>query len=363
MRLIRRMLRVENLLKKYDTLPVLDGVNFSVSPGEMVFVLGSRGSGKSTLLRAVAGLTEIDAGKIIAGDVEITRLPAQKRSVGFVAQTPAIWPQMTVRENIAFDLEQRRLAPEAVRAAVDSVLARLSVESLGNRRPAQLSAGETQLAALARALVLRPRLLLLDEPFVHLPESERRSFFDLVRRVAGETGACAVCATNDCRLALATADRVAVFSGGKILQTGTPLEVYRRPQSRFAANLFGAANHLAGTIIAAGAGEFLAKTNFGEIRGALVSGNGGEPPPGTPVDVVIRPEALHVDVMPPDENAFAGDIVATAFFGETERCSFVAKDNPTEALMITRLNPTRAEGVFEENVFAWVAPEDVVGIV
>lgn len=353
-------LRVENLGKNLLETAVLDGVCLNVRAGEILGVTGPSGAGKTTLLRCVAGQFPVDAGQVWVGAREVTAEAAHRRGIGAVWQDGALWPHLNVRENVAFALEQLRVPEEEVRRVVHEVLSVVGLDSVGERRPGELSAGQRQRAALARALAIGPAVLLLDEPFTALDARGREEMFLLVRQQCAEHGLAVLWTTRNTRELLARADRVAVLAAGKILQEDSPLALWRRPRSRFVAEWVGGANVLSGTVVQAGAGEFVATTALGEISGALVNPE-REPEPGAPIEVVLRPEALRLDLFAPEENAFAGTVTAVTFFGGAAEVVFQTVQG--ERLRVMELNPrsTNPAGVTAAG-FVWIAPEDVVGV-
>lgn len=348
---------VEGLVKAMNGSAVLDGASFAVGAGEMLFVLGPGGAGKSSLLRVLAGLLKPDSGRVFIHGRDATALPAHQRGVAYVAQNNTLWPHLNVRECVAFALEQQRLGGDAVRGAVHSILGMLALDALGGRLPVDLSGGERQRVALARALVASPGVLLLDEPFAQLDPLKRRQHWELVRGLCEKDGLAAICVTQHVPEALAVAHRVLVLVAGRVLQQGTPLEVYRRPQVRFVGEFLAGANVIEGMALHAGAGEFLAKTPLGEMRGALAAG--ASVPAGTALDLLVRPEAWHLDLMAPEENAFPGKIIGGDFCGSFRNVLFQAQSGTV--LRIAELNP-RTASAGSGALFAWVEPEEVVGI-
>ncbi|MDR2512978.1 MAG: ABC transporter ATP-binding protein [Puniceicoccales bacterium] len=349
---------VEGLIKSVNGSSVLDGVSFSVGEGEMLFVLGPSGAGKSFLLRVLAGLLKVDSGRVLIHGQDAGMLSAHQRGVAYVAQNNTLWPHLNVRECVAFALEQQRLGGEAVRGAVHSILGELALDALGGRLPADLSGGERQRVALARALVASPAVLLFDEPFAQLEPQERRRHWALVRDFCERVGAAAVCVTQHVPEALAVARQVLVLAAGRVLQRGSPLEVYRRPKVRFVGEFLACANVFPGTVLHAGAGEFLAETPLGEVRGGLAAG--GSVPAGTGLDLLVRPEAWHLDLMAPEENAFPGKIVGGDFCGAFRNVLFRTEHGVV--LRVAEANPRVGGSAGGGNLIAWVEPEEVIGI-
>ncbi|MDR2982685.1 MAG: ABC transporter ATP-binding protein [Puniceicoccales bacterium] len=353
-------IRVTNLTKSLESIPILAGVSLDVAQGEMLFLLGPGGSGKSTLLRIISGSVEPDVGKVFINEVDVTRSSAYTRGIGIVPQNNVLWPHLGVRENIAFSLGQQHLPAEDIRRAVHSALGAVGLDGVGDRKPAKLSESEQQRAGLARVFAINPKVLLLDEPFSDLDARQKRTSFDNVQKFCREQNIAVICATQDHRSAFSFADRIAVLIAGRIHQIASPLEIYRRPKTRFVADFVSAANLIDGTIIHAGAGEFIAQTKLGEIRGAL-SDPEENPESGTPIDIAIRPEAIHLDVMAPEENAFQGEITGTEYFGGSAWVYFKTAAGIT--LRVVEQNPRTTGSSNFEATCAWVAPEDIIGII
>ncbi|HTV71189.1 MAG TPA: sulfate/molybdate ABC transporter ATP-binding protein [Rhizobiaceae bacterium] len=241
---------LDNVVKTFDTFRAVRGVTLEVESGELVALLGPSGSGKTTLLRMVAGLEYVDGGTIRFGDQDATDIPVRDRGVGFVFQHYALFPHMTVGENIAFGLDvsktQRTRAEIAER--VELLLRLVRLEGLGERFPAQISGGQRQRVALARALAVDPKVLLLDEPFGALDANVRRELRRWLRGIHEALGITTLFVTHDQEEALDLADRVVILNEGKIVQQGTPEEVCRAPNSAFVTKFLGDANRLEGTI-------------------------------------------------------------------------------------------------------------------
>jgi putative spermidine/putrescine transport system ATP-binding protein len=256
----------------------------------MVALLGPSGCGKTTTLRMIAGLVEPSAGEILLDDRPITRLPAHRRNVGMLFQNYALFPHMSVAENVAFGLEARRVGRDARAARVAAALQLVQLGDYGARMPAQLSGGQQQRVALARALVIQPTLLLLDEPLGALDKSLRQEMQVELRALQRRLGITTVLVTHDQDEALTMADRIAIMRDGRLEQTGSPAEVYQRPVSRFVASFLGAANFFHGRIDQVGAGSARVAVNGGALLTLPVTR-----PLGSPVSVALRPEMVTVE--------------------------------------------------------------------
>jgi len=241
---------VQNLVKRYGALTVVEGVSFEVDDGEFVSLLGPSGCGKTTSLRCIAGLEEADGGVIRIGDTVVSApsqnvlVPAHERQVGMVFQSYAIWPHMTVAENVAFPLSVRKVPAAELRQQVAQALAIVSLDELKDRQPSQLSGGQQQRVALARAIVGRPKVLLFDEPLSNLDAKLREGTRAEIRRLQRKLGVATVYVTHDQEEALSMSDRVIVMNGGKIQQVGTPKELYRSPVNHFVADFVGRASFI-----------------------------------------------------------------------------------------------------------------------
>jgi iron(III) transport system ATP-binding protein len=239
---------IEDISLSFGQTKVLKGVNLEIMPGELFTFLGPSGSGKSTLLRAIAGFGPEPTGRILIGDDDVTRLPPWQRNVGLVFQSYALWPHMTVRKNVAFGLEEQKVPASDIRPRVDAALKLVGLLDLAERRPSQLSGGQQQRVALARTIVVEPRILLLDEPLSNLDANlrvqMRREILELQRKLNLTT----IFVTHDQEEANTISDRIAVLNDGIIQQVGTPLELYDRPANRFVAHFLGTANLIDGTI-------------------------------------------------------------------------------------------------------------------
>ena len=244
------LVRIRGFAKSYGDTPVFAGVDLDVAQGEMCILLGPSGCGKTTLLRAVAGLVQPDAGTLEIGGKDATRLPPQARGIAMTFQHYALFPNMTVRQNLAFGLQQRsgvegrRLSRAEVAAKVDAALELMELAPRADARPAALSGGQKQRVALARALVLEPVLLLLDEPLSALDAQIRKRLRDELKRLQRETGFTAILVTHDQEEALVLGDQVAVMNAGRIVQAGPAREVYDRPATRWVAGFIGDFNLL-----------------------------------------------------------------------------------------------------------------------
>ncbi|WP_332711894.1 ABC transporter ATP-binding protein [Pelagibacterium mangrovi] len=230
---------LSNFTKSFDGTPVIADMNLTVRSGEMMALLGPSGCGKSTTLFAICGIHRIDSGQILFGDEDVSSLPSQKRNVGVVFQNYALYPHMSVFDNIAFPLSVQRKPKADIEREVRAIASLAHIEELLARKPGQLSGGQQQRVALARALVRRPNVLLLDEPLANLDAKLRLEMRSEIRRIQLETGITAILVTHDQVEAMSMCDRIAIMDRGQIRQIATPSEMYRAPATRFVAGFLG----------------------------------------------------------------------------------------------------------------------------
>jgi len=278
---------VSGLRKHYGDVVALAGVDLAIGAGEFFTLLGPSGSGKTTLLRLIAGFERPDAGRIELGGSDVTRTPPYARNVNTVFQDYALFPHMTVGQNIEYGLRVRRVPKAERREKVDRALEMVRLPGLGNRKPAQLSGGQRQRVALARAIVNEPQVLLLDEPLGALDFKLRQEMQIELQHVQREVGITFVYVTHDQEEALAMSDRVAVLSNGRLEQIGTPLEVYERPQTDFVAGFIGISN-----LIERDGRHMTIRPE--KIR---LLAEGEEPPPGARVETGRIRDVVYVGVL------------------------------------------------------------------
>ena len=349
-------IEVRSLTKSFGDTVALDAIDLKIEPGELFFLLGPSGCGKTTLLRGLAGFNTPESGDIFFGTEKVNDLPPHKRKTGMVFQSYALWPHMTVADNVAFGLKEQKLPKTEIKARTQEALAAVMMADYGNRKPNQLSGGQQQRIALARALVVRPRCLLLDEPLSNLDAKLRNEMRIEIRRVCKEYKLTTVYVTHDQKEALSIADRLAVLDEGKILQIGTPQEVYRRPQNRFVANFIGEANFISGTVVDSGGGMASIKTKLGVLSGTVVQ-SAGDLEAGMQATCVIRPESLKVETFQTEENCIPGKVGDATYFGEVAQYQFDCGDVP---LKVFELNPRFMWGDRGQQLFVWADSEDVV---
>jgi iron(III) transport system ATP-binding protein len=314
---------IREVSKRFGAVLAVDRVSLDVEDGELFTLLGPSGCGKTTLLRLVAGFHRPDAGRIRFGERDVTDLPPYARNIGMVFQNYALWPHMTVFQNVAYGLRLRRLRGAALEASVAEGLRKVNLSGLGARFPGQLSGGQQQRVALARALVLSPDLLLLDEPLSNLDAKIRVQVRAEIRTLQQELGITTVYVTHDQEEALSLSDRVAVMRDGRVLQLGPPRDLYERPRSRFVADFVGTNNLVPGTVTEAAAGTVTIETGLGRLRARPPEG-GESLPVGRPAVLAIRPENVTIGMSGTgptsgDGNRVPGRIALAAYLGSTLR--------------------------------------------
>lgn len=351
-------IQVKQLTKQFGSVVALHGLDLTINPGELFLLLGPSGCGKTTLLRSLAGFYIPEQGQILFGNEDVTRLEPHKRNTGMMFQSYALWPHLTVAENVAFGLEERKVPAVETRKRVGDALASVRMEKYADRKPNQLSGGQQQRVALARALVIRPRCLLLDEPLSNLDAKLRLEMRTEIRRVCKEFQLTTVYVTHDQKEALSIADRMAILESGHILQVGTPREVYKRPTRKTVANFIGETDFLPGRVLGVAGGFFVTvETAVGKFDG-VVGDVTRVPAVGAEVTVSIRPECweLHRDFE--GRNAVKGRIGESTYLGEVAQYEFVTGGGTV--LKIFERNPRFVDGRTRGELWATVEPEDVV---
>jgi ABC-type Fe3+/spermidine/putrescine transport system ATPase subunit len=353
------MIRVvlENLVKRFDEVAVVDGASLEIRPGELSFVLGPSGSGKTTLARLIAGLLPLDDGEIYFDGRLIHDLPPQARRVGLVFQEDALWPHLTVAENVGYPLKVRGTVRAERRSQVADALSTARLDSLAGKRPDELSGLQRQRVALARALILEPDLLILDDPLGRLEARVRGDFLDEIRRVVTELETTTLILTSDAREALAMADHLSVMDLGRIIQSGKPADVYNRPVDAFVARFLGTINLIQGQVESTDPrGELIVRTPLGRLIGRA---DAGSLPTGSPVTVALRPEALVIGPNAPfDANRFAATVERLVFLGEVRQVHLRGpNDWPVVALTLQSQSQGLREG---QSLTVHVTPDHVI---
>jgi iron(III) transport system ATP-binding protein len=304
---------IKNLTKKFGDGFALKDITLEIQSRELFFLLGPSGCGKTTLLRTIAGFYQPDSGELLFGDKPMRGVPPHQRNAGMVFQNYALWPHMTVAENVAYGLDVRSTEPAEKQRRVAEALAIVQMEAFSDRKPNQLSGGQQQRVALARALVIKPDVLLLDEPLSNLDARLRLEMREEIRRIHGQTQITTVYVTHDQKEALSMADRMAVLRDGVIEQMGDPRAIYRAPANRFVADFIGETNWFPAEVTSAGPEGLVLKTGVGEFR----SGSDVRAASGDKVWLGFRPEAVVIGANP--VNCFQTTIRQVSYLGEIEQ--------------------------------------------
>jgi iron(III) transport system ATP-binding protein len=307
-------IRLEGVSKRFDhgvkgEVYAVRGVSLIVRPGELLTLLGPSGCGKTTTLRMIAGFQEPDTGRVWIGDQDVTPLMANQRNIGFVFQSYALFPHLTVFENVAYGLRVQRQADAEIAHSVGEVLDLVGLAGYDRQMPHQLSGGEQQRVALARAIVVRPRVLLFDEPLSNLDARLRVQMRGEIQRLQKALGITTVYVTHDQEEAMAISDRIAVMHQGVIVQEGSAEALYHRPASEFVAQFIGRTNLLRGRVTAAGPG-FEVEVHGQKLHAAVGT---SRPAVGASVTLVLRPESIAIST---GGRGLSGTVVSRTFLGE-----------------------------------------------
>ncbi|MBK5241359.1 ABC transporter ATP-binding protein [Clostridium sp.] len=273
---------LDNISKKYGNLKILDNISIKVKAGELLSILGESGAGKTTILRIIAGLLTPDTGSVIIDDTDITKLIAEKRDIGYVFQSPLLFPHMTVEENICFGLEVKKWDKKRMMERTKQLLVLLQIEGLEKRMPSEISGGQQQRVAIARALAPRPQILLMDEPFSSLDPGLRSEMGELIKLIQATEGASIIFVTHDRNESLALSDSIAFIVEGHIAQIDTPQNIYYKPINKTTALYMGECNFIPGKIVGnifnSIIGNFTVKTNTREN-----------------IELLLRPHQIKID--------------------------------------------------------------------
>jgi putrescine transport system ATP-binding protein len=350
----------EKLVKRFDEAVAVDEVSLSIAKGEIFALLGSSGCGKSTLLRMLAGFEKPTSGRILLGGQDVANLPPYERPINMMFQSYALFPHLDIWENIAFGLKREGLPRAEIKQRVEEMLELVQLTTFAKRKPHQLSGGQQQRVALARSLAKRPKLLLLDEPLGALDKKLReQTQFELVN-IIEKVGVTCVMVTHDQQEAMTMANRIAIMSKGRVLQVGTPEEVYEHPANRFVAGFIGNVNLFEGRLSLDEVNRCAVETGIGEIQ----VGHGVSGTLHMPVAIAVRPEKMEISKHRPNVsvNLFTGKVAEIAYLGSYNTYIVIAKDGTR--VSITEANTSRedvSQITWEDNVYFWWS--DVAGIV
>jgi len=359
----RPFLEIQNVTKVFDGgTYAVDDVSLRIYKGEFFSLLGASGCGKSTLLRMLAGLERCTQGRILIEGQDITRMPPYERPVNMMFQSYALFPHMSVEQNVAFGLKQERLSGREIRSRVSEMLELVHMSEYARRRPDQLSGGQRQRVALARSLAKHPKLLLLDEPLGALDRKLReRTQFELVN-IQERVGTTFIMVTHDQEEAMTMSSRLAVMDAGRILQVGTPSEIYEYPVSRFVAGFIGAVNLFEGRVVTAEEDRVVIQSD--DTPGEIVMYHAHPLAIGTPVTVALRPEKLRVMDEPPsdDRNWIQGTVREIGYLGDVSIYHVGTDRNRTVQVQVTnRARRTAGPLTWDDSVFlGWDTDAGVV---
>ena len=355
--------RLINLWKKFGEVEAVKDVNLTIEGGDFFTFLGPSGCGKTTILRMIAGFTRPDQGKIFFDEVEVKDVPPWERNVGLVFQNYALWPHLSVFENVAFGLKERSFSKSIVQEKTNQALSMVNLEGLGKRRPSELSGGQQQRVALARTLVIEPRLLLLDEPLSNLDAKLRIQMRHELVRIQRDLGITSIYVTHDQEEALTLSTRIAVMSKGNVVQVGTPKEIYENPKSQEVADFVGTSNFFRAQVIEEVGDWVRVRTE----EGFLLRVGGQE---GVSLDIGsnlllnIRPESLQIfypHEIPSDKNRIEGVVRTSAYLGSLVQYEVEVTEG--KRVKVNLVNPRKKALLKEgEKVSLTFSPEDVVAI-
>jgi spermidine/putrescine ABC transporter ATP-binding subunit len=350
-------LELSGLQKRFGAVAAVDGITLRVEDGEFFSLLGPSGCGKTTLLRLVAGILQPDVGTIRLGGRDITSAPIHARNATLVFQSYALFPHLTVFDNVAFGLRMRKEKAAEVKRRVQEVLELVRLPDFGGRYPAQISGGQQQRVALARALVVHPELLLLDEPLSNLDAKLREEMRSEIRRIQRTVRITTILVTHDIDEAFALSDRIAVLNAGRVEQIGTPHEIYQHPDTDFVAEFAGRANRFEGRVVGREGSRVLLETRNG-VR-FWVAENGHALPQGEDVRVMLRPERVRLGAASA-VNRFEATVEERTYLGDVTSYRFRVGD----ALVTAQCQNTGAalHSVGDAVTIGW-EPEDCVSLV
>ncbi|CAO3419812.1 ABC transporter ATP-binding protein [Azospirillum doebereinerae] len=312
-------IQVQGIVKRYGTMRAVDDVSFTVAQGEFVSLLGPSGCGKTTTLRMIAGFVDPSEGMIRIHGRDVTHLPPEKRNLGFVFQNYALWPHMTVAENVAFGLKLRGKSRSFIRDKVEEALSVIGLSGYGDRLPRQLSGGQQQRVALGRALALEPQVLLMDEPLSNLDRALRVTMRRELKELQARMRMTTLYVTHDQEEALSMSNRVVIMSKGRVEQIAAPYELYESPATSFVADFVGITNFLEGSATGTGGGFVGVKLASGQMLRALARTPVAE---GDAVRALIRPERVTLSATALDgDNVLTGRVMLSEYFGAVLRYS------------------------------------------
>ena len=333
-------LQTRQLVKRFDAVMAVDDVSLAIRKGEIFALLGSSGCGKSTLLRMLAGFEKPTSGSVILNGVDIALFAPYERPINMMFQSYALFPHLSVWENIAFGLKREGMPRAQIDARVDEMLKLVQLKELAKRKPHQLSGGQQQRVALARSLAKKPELLLLDEPLGALDKKLRQQTQFELMHIIESVGVTCVMVTHDQEEAMTMASRIAVMSHGKVLQVGTPKEIYEFPNCRFVADFIGNINLFEGRLTL----DEAARCEVTTAHGVVSVGHGVSGTLAMPLAVAVRPEKIQIAKLKPAarQNLFAGKVQDVAYFGSYS--TYVVAMGDGQRIKVTATNTMRGDG-------------------
>ena len=344
---------LENVSKHFGKVKALNAVSIELAPGSLTTLLGPSGCGKTTLLRLVSGLEAVTSGDIWFGDDNVTQLSATRRDIGMVFQSYALFPHMTVEQNVGYGLGVLKTAQDKMRERVREVLDMVDMDGYQSRYPDELSGGQQQRVAVARAMVLRPKVLLFDEPLSNIDSKLRRSMRDDIRRLQKESGITSIYVTHDQAEALAVSDEIIIMRNGSIEQKGPPQSLYHRPETAFVANFIGESNVVEGELRGEGKSR---QVVFGDVE-IDVTGDNQRIYQNGPVKLSLRPEVLRV--VPKEDSSsqtLSGVVLQSSYMGPIIEYSIETK----AGVLFTRAPAYEGQFQTNEAVSVRIRPEEII---
>ena len=351
------MVEVRDVTKRFGDFVALDNVSLDIREGEFMTFLGPSGCGKTTCLRLISGFEHPTTGQILIGGKDVSNDPPYKRDVNQVFQSYALFPHLTVRENIEFGLRMKKMPAAEMKQRVDWDIAITSLQGMEDRKPAQLSGGQRQRVALARAIVCEPKVLLLDEPLSALDAKLRTQMRTELKNLQKKLGITFIFVTHDQEEALSMSDRIAVMNKGRVEQVGTAAEIYHHPRTEFVASFIGETNIVEAEVLESRDGRLLCRLEGGVEL--WIAGNGTTP--GSKMLVSLRPEKIHLHRHPPEgtENVFRGRITSEVFKGAVDDLTVATEGGLELGALMANEGETGPEFHEGEQVWCSVHPRDI----
>ncbi len=346
-------IRAERLVKRYGAFQAVHGIDFEIADGEFVAILGPSGCGKSSTMRMIAGLETVTEGAIYFDGKRVNEVRARDRNVAMSFESYALYPTISIYENIAFPLRSANVDAKEIDRQVRDIAEKMELTALLNLKPKGLSSGQAQRVGLARALVRNPAVFLLDEPISHLDTRQRYRMRRFIKSLHQKFNYTMIYVTHDQEEAMTMADRIAVMSKGRVLQVGTPEEIYEHPVNRFVADFIGNVNMFEGRLTTDEPDHCAVTTDLGEIH----VGHGISGAVNMPVAVAVRPEKLEISKVRPQEvstNLFSGRVKEIAYFGSYN--TYIVQAHTGQKVKITEANTSRhalSDITWEDDVFFW----------